>query len=63
MIVRVPIRSMCVVTTSQQVKVVGIMVVLRAEVEMAEIKKGLLGECHNRGLTAGVAADLVKREI
>jgi hypothetical protein len=43
--------------------VVRIMVVLRAEFEMSEIKKDLLGDCHNRGLTAGVRADLVGREI
>ena len=42
--------------------VVRIMVVLGAEVEMSEIKHDLLGDCHNRGLTVGVAADLVERE-
>ena len=41
----------------------SVVVLWRVEIEMCEIKKDLLGVCYKRDLTAGVAEDLVKREI
>jgi len=48
------------VSMSQQVTVVRIMVVLRVEIEMSEIKKDSLRVCHKE---IGVGADFVEREL
>jgi hypothetical protein len=40
-----------------------VMVVLRADIEMSEIEKDLLGVCHKSDLTVFVTTDLLQREI